>query len=142
MSTPFSKIYDKFLSQIIDSDFAEFTEEDLKTTLFGYMETAIALEFKQCKKNLLDHIDIAKEEFTVNVTYEEIEIIALGMVVTYLRPKIRHEQLLVQQIGDRDYKVFSSANMLDKLLELEKVVTRRLREYTNSYTYNIMLQGD
>lgn len=142
MSTPFSKIYDKFLSQIEDSDIANLSEGDLKATLFSYMDTSISLDFKQCKKDLLNHIDEKKEEFTIDITNEEINIIALGMVVAYLQPKIRHEQLLIQQIGDRDYKTFSGANLLKELMELERLTKRRLREYVNSYTYNKMLQGD
>ncbi|KGM93361.1 hypothetical protein IRP63_14770 (plasmid) [Clostridium botulinum] len=142
MSTPFSKIYDKFLSQIEDGDIANLSEGDLKAILFSYMDTSISLEFKQCKKDLLNHVDMDKEEFTVDITSEEINIIALGMVVAYLQPKIRHEQLLIQQIGDRDYKTFSGANLLKELMELEQLTKRRLREYVNSYTYNKILQGD
>lgn len=135
MATPFQDVYDKFLSLIEDYELALFNDIELNFLLSNYLSRAVSLDFKQCTKDLNDY-DKNLKQFNVDLTYEEQWIIANGMVLSWLEPKIKRERLLRDAISDRDYKESSHANQLKELLNLESVTRNKLRSYIISYTHN------
>lgn len=135
LATPFQSVYDKFLSYIDDYELALITTEELDDMLEGYLSRAVSLDFKQCKANL-NNVDLDIKQFNEELTPEEQWIIATGMTLSWLEPKIKREDLLRAAISDRDYKESSHANQLDKLMELEQLTRRRLKQYIVSYTHN------
>ncbi len=135
MATPFQDIYDKFLSLIEDYELALFNDFDLAYLLSNYLSRAVSLDFKQCTKDLTN-FDKEAEIFNIELTGEEQWIIANGMVLSWLEPKIKRERLLRDAISDRDYKESSHANQLKELLNLEYTTRDKLRGYIISYTHN------
>lgn len=75
-------------------------------------------------------------EFIADLTNEEMWILACGMVIGWLEPKIQEEKLLKETIGSKDIKKTSHANQLDKLMALEELTRARLKKYIISYTFN------
>lgn len=135
MNTPFQDIYDKFLSLIEDYTMAMLSDEDLECLLSNYLSRAVSLDFKQCVKDLGDYDDALKQ-FNMELTDEEQWIIANGMVLSWMEPKIKREKLLRETISDRDYRESSHANQLKELGNLEKITRAKLKEYIISYTEN------
>jgi len=135
MTTPFQSIYDKFLNLIEDYELALFTDEELSDLLSSYLNRAISLDFKQCIKDLSDY-DYVLNQFNVELSDEEQWIIATGMTISWLEPKIKRERLLRDAISDRDYKESSHANQLRELLNLEESTRSKLDGYIISYTHN------
>lgn len=135
MTTPFQDVYDKFLSLIDDYELALFNDEDLDFLLINYLSRAVSLDFKQCTKDLSDY-DKDLKQFNVEVTGEEQWIVANGMVLSWLEPKIKRERLLRDAISDRDYKESSHANQLKELMNLESATRSKLHSYIVSYTHN------
>lgn len=135
MTTPFQEIYSKFLNLIEDYELALFTDEELSSLLSSYLSRAVSLDFKQCVKDLSDYDDILNQ-FNVSLTDEEQWIIANGMVLSWLEPKVKRERLLRDAISDRDYKESSHANQLKELLNLEESTRDKLDSYIISYTHN------
>lgn len=135
MATPFQDIYDKFLIQIDDIELALIDDDELDFLLQQYLSRAVSLEFKQCIKDLND-INIDLKQFNNDLTQEEQWIIATGMVLSWLEPKIKREELLRASISDRDYKESSHANQLEKLMNLEDITRRKMKKYIISYTHN------
>lgn len=135
MATPFQDIYDKFLSLIEDYELTLFTDVELAYLLSNYLSRAVSLDFKQCIKDLTD-FDKDLEQFNILLTGEEQWIIANGMVLSWLEPKIKRERLLRDAISDRDYKESSHANQLKELLNLETTTRDKLQGYIISYTHN------
>lgn len=135
MATPFQDIYDKFLSLIDDYTLALITDEELEDLLSNYLSRAISLDFKQCRKDL-NNIDKTIKQFNDELSLEEQWIIANGMVLSWLEPKLKRERLLRDAITDRDYKETSHANQLKELMNLEEITKRKLKEYIISYTHN------
>lgn len=135
MATPFQYIYDKFLNQIDDVELALITTEELEDLLESYLSRAVSLDFKQCKKDLND-TDKDLKQFNDDLTLEEQWIIATGMVLSWLEPKIKREELLRAAISDKDYTESSHANQLDKLMVLEDKTRSKLKRYIISYTHN------
>lgn len=75
-------------------------------------------------------------EFIADLTDEEMWILACGMLIGWLEPKIKEEKLLRETIGSKDLKVTSHANQLKELMVLEDLTRARLKKYINSYTFN------
>ena len=74
--------------------------------------------------------------FVDDLDYEEIYILALGMVCQWIAPKRNREENLVQMITDSDYKKLSGANMLDKMIKLYDRAKRELELMVINYSYN------
>ena len=134
MSVPFSRIYDKFFYSINDYELLSLAEDETEDILFNYLENSI-VEFKKCKK-LNNHIDKEMQQFTVDLTLEEIYILSLGMVLSWLSPQINRLNLLRQSLGDRDFKLSSNWHTLNSLRELEYKTRNDLERKITSYTYN------
>lgn len=135
MATPFQNIYDKFLSLIEDYELAIIPDDELDYLLFSYLDRAVSLDFKQCRKDLTNYNKELKQ-FNEDLTGEEQWIIAYGMVLSWLESKIKRERLLRDAISDRDYEESSHANQLKELLNLEESTRKKLTEYILNYTFN------
>ena len=135
MATPFQDIYDKFLSLIDDYELAIISDEELDYLLSNYLDRAVSLDFKQCTKDLANY-DKELKQFNEDLTSEEQWIIAYGMVLSWIEPKIKRERLMRDAISDRDYQESSHANQLKELLNLEKLTREKLKEYIFNYTLN------
>ena len=57
------------------------------------------------------------------------------MVIHYLQPKIKREENLRQFVSDKDFSKLSNANMLAKLMVLEKDARKQLETYQNKYKF-------
>jgi len=75
-------------------------------------------------------------QFNEDLSEEEILILSYGMLLSWFSAKFYKHDNYKNKITPRDYTSFSSANLLDKLLEVKKETTRELRVLINSYTYN------
>jgi hypothetical protein len=79
-STPFSKVYDAFLSKITDDMYMELTEEETSSMLYELLCSAITW-FEFPRVNLNDRTDTA---FLILLSEEEINILATYMIVEWL----------------------------------------------------------
>lgn len=114
MATPYTILYDSVLSKIKDYDFLNLEQEDIYDILYDYIRPAIA-KFQICKKDLSQRND---EEFLLDLTDTEIEILSNFMVIIYLDSNyIRVPIALKQSLSSKDFNAFSPANHLDKLIE-------------------------
>jgi hypothetical protein len=133
MSTQYSDVYDRFLSKITDYDLANLTDQELKNTLLKYLKSAVA-NFKYCTKDLKDRDDTL-QVFNIDLDEIEQEIIAKLMVIEWVNPYINSQENIRQVLGSRDYKIYSPANMLDKLLELKKTMQDEVQSDLTFYYY-------
>ncbi|EPY2277962.1 hypothetical protein ACXAT3_002714 [Clostridium sporogenes] len=135
MATSFQRIYDKFLAQIDDTDLLKLENEEIESFLFNYLENSI-VDFKKCKKDLIKNLNKEKQQFEIELDLEEIYILSLGMVLHWLQPQVQRLQLIRQSLGDRDFKLSSNWQTLDKLNNLEEKTRKNLKNYIISYTFN------
>ena len=133
MGTPYQEVYDRFLQKITDQEFLSLPDEDIDQFCFRYLRSAIT-NFKKCKKDLSDRDD-STMSFSVSLENDEVEILAIIMIEQWVSPQIYNIQNLKQLMGDREFKYYSQANHLDKLLLLkDSLQSDSEREVTN-YTY-------
>lgn len=130
MATPVDKIFSRFLSQIEDESWLEIDEEILEELMYDYLAKSI-VEFNVCKKDLT--IDKENNEIVSNLEEDEMLILAFGMVIHYLTPKILREENLQQMVTSSDFSKLSNANMLDKLLKLRIQIRSDYQMYLHKY---------
>ena len=141
-STPFSYIYDSFLSKITDDMYMELTELDTYQLLEELLLSAIQkFEFPRVDLTEYELVSITDEvkytgvesgqeevpailyeggSFTNTLTVEEINILATYMVVEWLGQQLASVENTRMKYSGSDFKFTSQANHMQKLLQLKK----------------------
>lgn len=132
MGTPIRDVYRKFLGMIEDEEWLLVEDEVIEDLMLNYLENA-TVEFSQCKKDL--SIDYDAMTFHEVLSMNEIMILAWGMVIHYLQPKIKREENLRQFVSDKDFNKLSNANMLMRLMNLEDKARKQLETYQGKYRF-------
>lgn len=141
-STPFSYIYDSFLSKITDDMYMELTELDTYQLLEELLLSSIQkFEFPRVDLTKYELVSITDEvkytgaesgqeevpailyeggSFTNILTAEEINILATYMVVEWLGQQLASVENTRMKYSGSDFKFTSQANHMQKLLQLKK----------------------
>lgn len=141
-STPFSYIYDSFLSKITDDMYMELTELDTYQLLEELLLSSIQkFEFPRVDLTEYELVSITDEvkytgvesgqeevpailyeggSFTNILTAEEINILATYMVVEWLGQQLASVENTRMKYSGSDFKFTSQANHMQKLLQLKK----------------------
>lgn len=120
--TSFNTIIDKFLSKITDDMYLELTEEDTIRDAKQYLLDAIP-QFEFPRFALYDY----NEElgvYNVDLTQEEINILAILMKMNWLDRQIASVENTRMKYSGSDFKFTSQANHLAKLLSLKTEINR------------------
>ena len=138
-TTPFSSIYESFLSKITDDMYMELTKEDTYKMLEDLLISAIP-KFEFPRVNLFDYIlgedveettldevgnfDVTNEYkvgyFNVELSMEEINILATYMVVEWLGQQLASVENTRMKYSGTAFKFTSQANHMQKLLVTKK----------------------
>ena len=130
MATHVDEIFGRFLSQIEDENLLEIDEEVLEEIMYDYLCKSI-VDFNVCTKDL--RINPNTDEIVSDLDEDEAQILAFGMVMHYLTPKILREENLQQMVTSSDFSKLSNANMLDKLLKLRVQIRKDYQMYLHKY---------
>lgn len=140
--TPFSEIYDSFLSKITDDMYMELTELDTFAMLQELLISAIH-KFEFPRVNIADYEenyledeetykgvesnDVEVKAFIYNNGYfnnflnqEEINILSTYMIVEWLGQQLASVENTRMKYSGSDFKFTSQANHMQKLLALKK----------------------
>lgn len=104
--TPFTKVYDAFLSKILEDEWETWEYEDALKDWFTLLQGAI-MRFKFPRVSL----DYTDDGFTDNLTNDEIQILASYMKCEWLNRTILTWENVKPLYDERD---FSQANLIDK----------------------------
>ena len=140
-TTPFSIIYDSFLSKITDDMYMEFTELDTFRLLEELLDSAMhkfefpRFDITDYEGNYIDDIgtyegvESNNEEvpaiiyggghFNVALTPEEINILSTYMIVEWLGQQLASVENVRMKYSGSDFKFTSQANHMQKLLALK-----------------------
>lgn len=133
MSTPYSKVFDSFLSKIEDTRYLEMTNEEVVNDLLKLLNSAI-VRFEYPKVDILDKDDTS-ETFNLEISHIEVEIIANLMTLEWIKRQTKSISLIKQAMTDRDFKLTSQANHLKVLMELKLDIEKDVNELKNKYSY-------
>ena len=140
--TPFSKVYDSFLSKITDDMYMELTELDTFRLLEELLVAAI-YKFEFPRVNLTDYElevleDIIKYtgvesdnnevnawiynsgHFNNVLSAEEINILGIYMIVEWLGQQLASVENTKMKYSGSDFKFTSQANHMSKILQMKK----------------------
>lgn len=137
MGTPFEEIMNTFYTMIKDTDLCKLDDEDLIQLTKVYYEMS-ATRFKECKKNL----ELVKDEFndyyvTDNITLEERNILATGMIFYWIESKANYNRLMKNQINTKDWTNLSNANVLLRLNEMVDAYRKEFFRLRKAYSQNM-----
>lgn len=117
MYTSYESLYERVLARIRDWDIPKMSEDDVLAMMHDYLVPALA-KFHVCRKDLEDRDDLLGR-FNFELSNIEEDIISNYMLVEYIDSTyIRTPTLLKASMGSTDFKTYSSANMLDKLMAM------------------------
>lgn len=134
MATRFHDIYNMFLNQITTSEFAGLSEEDFDEVLEQYLLSAL-LVVQESMTDVMD-VDMENKVFNNDLHLTEQIILAKAMKLSWLRKQKYAEDLMRQQVSDRDYKVESGALYLKNLGEQEKALATEIRIDLVKFSYS------
>ena len=120
-STPFSAVYDKFLSKVTDDMYMELTVEETNNLLFELLQSALPW-FEFPRVDLSARTDT---EFLVQLSEEELNIIATYMIVEWMGQQLATIELIRMKYSGSDFKFTSQANHMHKLKDLQKEYERK-----------------
>lgn len=121
--TTFQEIYDAFFSQITDDMFMELTPEDTMPMCEELMKNALPW-FEFPRVNIYD-FSVELQEYNIDLSLEEINIIATYMVVEWLGQQLATVELVRLKYSGSDFKFTSQANHMHKLTNLKKEYERK-----------------
>ena len=134
MYTPYEKLYDNLLPKFRSYEIPLMTVEEVKDYLHDFLIPAIS-RFHVCRKNLNDRDDVI-QCFNVELSDIEIEILSNYMLVEYIDSTyIRVPTLLKKQMPTSDFKVFSDANLLDKLMAMHTTYKKENETLLSRYAW-------
>ena len=136
MNTELQEIYGMFLSNITDYDIPLLSDEDFGKEMLMLLKKSIA-RFR-FKKDIV--IDDVMGEFTRELKEEEKNILALGMVSEWVKPKIYSVEVMKMKMNSKDYQLFSEANHIDKLRNIKKEADAEFDYYMDIYSLDTTLE--
>ena len=104
--TSFKKVYDAFLSKILDDEWEDWNYEEVEEDLFTLLQGAMA-RFKFPRVSL----DYTEDGFNADLSNDEIQILATYMKCEWLNRTILTWENVKPLYDERD---FSQANLIDK----------------------------
>lgn len=108
--------------------------EEVKDYLHDFLIPAIS-RFHICRKDLNNRDDIL-QRFNVDLSDIEIEILSNYLLIEYIDSEyIRTPSLLKVQLPSSDFKVFSPANFLDKMMAMHKTYVSENETLLSRYAW-------
>lgn len=115
--TNFQKVYDAFFTLILDDYYMEITEEQTREDCESLLMASLPLfefpsqVFSFCTKE-------GKKYFEQDLSLEEINILATGMLQIWLQRQIWSIEVIRQKFSGNDFKITSQASHLQRLMSL------------------------
>jgi hypothetical protein len=135
MATSYDKIYGAFLRKVSDYSFLKMSNDDLNDQFNGWLHSAIPKFGKQCYQDLSNRDEVLNQ-FNVDLNDIEVEILGVLMTIEWLTPALNDTKVLSQVLTDGDFKIYSQAQHLDKLITLHDKWRKEVNYLISKYTWD------
>lgn len=140
--TYYEEVYKAFLNSVDSYELQAMDDDELKERLYGYMDAGRVNFETYIAQDFYDD-DPEKERFNFKMKRFEIALLAKAMKLEWVREQKNSEELMKKAIGDRDYTVQAGYQYLDRLLAMEKQLSKEITTTVNRIEYaNQDLYGD
>ena len=134
MPTSYEKLYENLLPKFRSYEIPLMSTEEVKDYLHDFLIPAIS-RFHVCRKDLDDRDDIL-QRFNVELSDTEIEILSNYLLIEYIDSEyVRTPTLLKVQLPSSDFKAFSPANFLDKLMAMHTTYVKENETLLSRYAW-------
>mgnify|MGYP003440451913 FL=1 len=130
MNTTLEEVISLYLAKIENFDYLQYTEEELLEELKPMLLSATSKLFTLDIK-----IDFDMEEFNRELEPIEQNLVALGLVAEFLTQKVNSVKVLKNHLTTKDFKLYSSANMLKQLRETQEAVNCEISYFETRLEY-------
>ena len=134
MATSYEEIYENLLPKFRSYEIPLMSTEEVKDYLRDYLVAATS-RFHVCRKDLNNRDDII-QKFNVELSDIEIEILSNYLLIELLDSEyIRVPSLLKISLPSSDFKAFSKANLIDKLMTMHKTYVAENETLLSRYAW-------
>ena len=130
MATPYEKVYGRFLNRCNDFNLVELDDHTLNEMLRGWLSSAI-VRTRTLDVNVV--CDDENECFEGDLTELDLEILAMGMTLSWLDQTLNSTELTLQFVSGKEEKFYSQSAHIAELRALREDT---LREMQKLHTYN------
>ena len=127
--TPFSTVYNKFLSKITDDMYMELTKEDTMNMLEDLLLSAVhSFEFPRKSLEVVSPESDEDEEngyFISDLNDEEVNILSTYMIEEWVGQQLASVENTRMKYSGSDFKFTSQANHMAKLQSLKREYERK-----------------
>lgn len=137
--TTFHEIYDSFLSDVIDEYLIDYELETIDYDDLQRLLITAIVKFKHPKQNLKDYdllfVDEegVKGQFNIDLTLEEIELLANYMGIAWATNKLKRGRITELQYTGSDAKVINIKTYIEGIKEIIKTLKEENKILNNNY---------
>lgn len=133
MATSYDKVYERFLQKIRDFNLIDIDDYSFENMMLSWLNSSI-VRVRKCEHDLSLR-DEEMQEFIEDLSDVELELLALGMVDSWITPMLNSTELTLQFIGGKEEKYYSQSQHLAELRNLKKENSLEMNRIHNYYTY-------
>ena len=135
MATPYDVVYNRFLNKCSDFNLADLDDYTLNEMMKDWLDSAI---IRARTSSDLSVRDDEAEAFENDLSDQDVELLAMGMVLAWLDQRIQSTEYTSLFIGGKEQKFFSPSQQLTELRNLRADILREMQQIHcyNTYTNN------
>lgn len=134
MGTRYEEVYERYRGQVRNYEFLDYDAVTREAMQLDLLKMAISDFEDVCKQDLNDREDDLLE-FNITLTNREKDILALGMIVHFVRQYVYNTDALQNGLSTKDFALFSPANLLEKMTTLLTTTERQQMKEINLYSF-------
>lgn len=125
----FEDVVEMFLSMITELSYLDYTEDEL------FEELGLKVRMVIVKAGVFKNLTFNRNRMDFNRKISDFEatVLAHGLIVEWLTPKIFNYEVLEGQLGSKNFTIFSNANRLSELRKLRETSKTQFYELVSDY---------
>lgn len=143
MTSEYDEIYSRFYQRVEDYNIVGLKENLVREMMFGWVKSVLSLPYvRRLFDTLVIDEDIEEIDYTMKFPVSDDEdkdffdeLVALGMVVEWLKPKYNSTLNTSQYFSNSEQKWYSQANHMAELREMYRIAKLELRKFIRDRGY-------
>lgn len=132
MATPYETVYGRFLNKCTDFNLADLDDHTLNEMMKDWLDSAV---IRTRTSSDLSARDDEVEAFENDLSDQDVELLAMGMVLAWLDQRIQSTEYTDLFIGGKETKFYSPSQQLTELRNLRADIVREMQQIHCYNTY-------